>query len=1058
MLSWFSGNSYQFKEPRCIRIGPMFDRKYLYLHTYIHTNTILTQQQRSVMFDKSEYSDERTQRTHMQHVSSHILHKYSTTYDNIICVNFTKYSLQLSSSNRITNIEYGYGTNFHFEQLINMFQLCCSLHSLMENVMNQSDATDTTTTEDEDLTSDTSGILSGGGVCDKKEAMQIVFYCTADNLFYGLLMSAALIHFTNGDRLIDDWLIMNLPSVHTILQRTCVVDDVVPSLMRYCKFFSLLIQLPMPPITIYYLDKICFNSFIGATVKIRSEGRLYLTVRQNDKEVYSSFFQQQHYNPDQNNNGYVIENDFEKEEIWYAYHILRTNNQVYLIGDFVVSCYWVVRDAFHKLFRFSFNTMFVRNETHDPNAKHLEITIPRNKLDWVNTETNKKSPVQNLVPDQFIIQIHMKEKNPTRTNQTIQHEINNYQQELEKYLLQCPCYFMNDQNAVRQFRLSHVKSQRHIDGMVGVIEELRELYEANNNQIIWLKSSSGTDNKQRNNGKDTSTILSNKIEQQLVEQQKLLGSSPKIPLLSIPPPPPLPPMNGIPPPPPPPPMMNGIPPPPPMFGNGPPPPPLFGMTPRTLQRTESMMKRLDWKPIKRADNGQSVWSELGASIQDAQVEITQDVEKIKTLFSQKSASAVNLKAAAKPVVEDLSVLPSNLNRNISIILASKFRGVDDPVKLVNTIAEFGTLDLDQLNNLQQFMTSVTSDLRSKLIEAGQTNYDKLPKSEQFIYHLVIKERVKQNIETMIYEHTLPELCEKLKEKIDLKINSCNMLRNSEGFRKILAYVLVIGNVMNEGRGNLSGVGGFKLDVLTKLENTKGNDKGTKSLLHYLAKVIREKEESVCEFYNENGFEDLINRSSRVGLSSIVPFQKELEKQMNHLQRELYYYKDKLTGPSLDKLKRLAEQATNEYGSLCSLYETCEELYSETLDYYHFEKETAGETDPFFELLYNFVNMFKRACQEIKDQEEQERLKALRMSSPRLTSPRNMTSPRNLTSPRNNLTSPRKDADTTPTNTPRQKDLSSSSTDTTPTNTPRQDSENATTPTTDVNTTAPAQEI
>ncbi len=67
------------------------------------------------------------------------------------------------------------------------------------------------------------------------------------------------------------------------------------------------------------------------------------------------------------------------------------------------------------------------------------------------------------------------------------------------------------------------------------------------------------------------------------------------------------------------------------------------------------------------------------------------------------------------------------------------------------------------------------------------------------------------------------------------IEASEEVQTSKKFKGVMEIVLALGNYINGGtyRG---GAYGFKLDILTKLQDTKSSDNKT-TLLHYLATLI-----------------------------------------------------------------------------------------------------------------------------------------------------------------------------------------------------------------------------
>ena len=85
----------------------------------------------------------------------------------------------------------------------------------------------------------------------------------------------------------------------------------------------------------------------------------------------------------------------------------------------------------------------------------------------------------------------------------------------------------------------------------------------------------------------------------------------------------------------------------------------------------------------------------------------------------------------------------------------------------------------------------------------------------------------------------------LSETTNVKLRSIQLKPSTNSFRKLLEIVLALGNFMNRGnRGNASG---FKLNSLSKLQDTKAVDQKS-SLVHYLVQLCYDKVRSFVVYY------------------------------------------------------------------------------------------------------------------------------------------------------------------------------------------------------------------
>jgi hypothetical protein len=77
------------------------------------------------------------------------------------------------------------------------------------------------------------------------------------------------------------------------------------------------------------------------------------------------------------------------------------------------------------------------------------------------------------------------------------------------------------------------------------------------------------------------------------------------------------------------------------------------------------------------------------------------------------------------------------------------------------------------------------------------------------------------------------------------LEACEEVQKSKKFRGVLEVVLAVGNYINGGT-HRGAAYGFKLDALTKLQDTKSTDNKT-NLLQYLATLIAQKHPDLLGF-------------------------------------------------------------------------------------------------------------------------------------------------------------------------------------------------------------------
>ncbi|KAI5412760.1 Formin-like protein 3, variant 2 [Lathyrus oleraceus] len=112
---------------------------------------------------------------------------------------------------------------------------------------------------------------------------------------------------------------------------------------------------------------------------------------------------------------------------------------------------------------------------------------------------------------------------------------------------------------------------------------------------------------------------------------------------------------------------------------------------------------------------------------------------------------------------------------------------------------------------------------------------RLGSAERFLKALVDIPLAFKRLEALRFMFTLPEEASNIRECFTTLEVSCNKLRKSRVFQKLLEAVLKTGNRLNNGtyRGDAQA---FKLDTLLKLADVKGTD-GKTTLLHFVVHEI-----------------------------------------------------------------------------------------------------------------------------------------------------------------------------------------------------------------------------
>ncbi|OEL22034.1 Formin-like protein 15 [Dichanthelium oligosanthes] len=242
------------------------------------------------------------------------------------------------------------------------------------------------------------------------------------------------------------------------------------------------------------------------------------------------------------------------------------------------------------------------------------------------------------------------------------------------------------------------------------------------------------------------------------------------------------------------------------------------------------LKPLHWDKVRASSGRPTVWDQLKAS------SFRVNEEMIETLFVSNSTRRSSKSGVKGPnsslCSQENKVLDPKKSQNIAIMLRALNATKEEVCKaLFDGQAEsLGTELLDMLLKM-----APTREEEIKLKEFREDALCKLGPAESFLKAVLAIPFAFKRAEAMLYIINFDSEVDYLKTSYKTLEASCEELRGSRLFHKILDAVLKTGNRMNTGtnRGNAHA---FKLDALLKLVDVKGAD-GKTTLLHFVIQEI-----------------------------------------------------------------------------------------------------------------------------------------------------------------------------------------------------------------------------
>ncbi|KNC53637.1 uncharacterized protein AMSG_01346 [Thecamonas trahens ATCC 50062] len=333
---------------------------------------------------------------------------------------------------------------------------------------------------------------------------------------------------------------------------------------------------------------------------------------------------------------------------------------------------------------------------------------------------------------------------------------------------------------------------------------------------------------------------------------------PVVPPAAAPPPPP--PMPGMAAPPPPP--LPGTP-----IGAPPPPPPMPGSlgmfdSPAHMPspiRPNRKLKRFFWTKIKPNALGPTVFAKL-SEVSPPKV----DTSKLDALFELKDSVAKTCTKAeptnedepaeAEPVETEIDVAVRDLMalmgprcvQRMEIMLSVYASSGLAPADIVRALVELddSVLGADRVARLAKHLpdaetwTQVASvlDALEPAAVTALAMCDAVSPAVALIAGLQSIPRLHARLRAFEMQLSFDEVMGEMEHQVGLALSACSQVVASDALAKVLRCVLDVGNYLNAG-GKLQ-AGGFKLDALLKLADTKTTD-GSTTLLHVVIESIQE---------------------------------------------------------------------------------------------------------------------------------------------------------------------------------------------------------------------------
>lgn len=239
-------------------------------------------------------------------------------------------------------------------------------------------------------------------------------------------------------------------------------------------------------------------------------------------------------------------------------------------------------------------------------------------------------------------------------------------------------------------------------------------------------------------------------------------------------------------------------------------------------------KKIHWKPLDASKVGKdSLWAD-----KDEDIELDED--EFNRLFVESCENKKSPINKIKVEKKKVSVIDAKRAQNGSISLArikmqcerhETHQKIREHIE--NMVDEPFTSE--QLQSLLEFLPTPEEESMLKNFK-GDAEY--LGPAEKYMIAMSDFPSAMSRIDCMIYKQQFRSRIQECKDTL-LKIESaCDDVKSSEKLKKVLRYILRVGNKLNDGEE----LAGFSVESLLKLQTAKAFDKNT-TVLEYIIRAI-----------------------------------------------------------------------------------------------------------------------------------------------------------------------------------------------------------------------------
>jgi hypothetical protein len=328
-------------------------------------------------------------------------------------------------------------------------------------------------------------------------------------------------------------------------------------------------------------------------------------------------------------------------------------------------------------------------------------------------------------------------------------------------------------------------------------------------------------------------------------------------------------------------------------------------------------------------------------------------------------------AAATPAKEQtVSLLDGQRAQNVAIAIA-RFRPLShEALRDAIYALDEKVLPVDKVTAMLKVLPTPEE---AEAVQSYDGPLTQLGNPERFFLAIGAVPRLQRRLELFLFKQTFEAELAEAKQRSELCLKVLKVIRESKALKRVLEYVLALGNYLNGGSAK-GGAYGFKVAFLPKLSSTKSADNKS-NLLLYLVSLLEKDPTNPLALVEE--LEDL-SAAARIEANVLQSGAQKLTRSMKMAESDV-----KSAKPSeQDRFVPVMSAFVDKCGPLAAAVEADTAQVAEqaaAIAKMFGEEPAAFDMDAIFALFSDFRNQLKEArtqlAKQAAEKERQERLKA-----------------------------------------------------------------------------------